>query len=133
MRTEYQMLYILIWIHLFVWVPYILNMIQRMGLWQAIGYETVERPLADWAMRMKMAHYNMVENHVIFFAIVFFYHITDAFDSGSAIAAQVYVAARIAHLIAYTFAIPLGARTMSYAVSMAAKIYLAWGLASIIM
>ena len=49
-----------------MWVPYILNTIAVRGLVDAVGYPEQPKPLAAWAERLKKAHYNAVENLVIF-------------------------------------------------------------------
>ena len=53
-----------------MWVPYILNAIMVRGLTDAVGYPDDPKPLAPWAERMKKAHYNAVENLVVFAALV---------------------------------------------------------------
>ena len=53
-----------------MWIPYILNMIAVRGLKDAIGYPENPAPLAPWAQKMKAAHYNAVENLVVFAALV---------------------------------------------------------------
>ena len=45
-----------------LWVPYILNQISTLGLLNALGYPENANPGADWARRLKAAHYNAVEN-----------------------------------------------------------------------
>src|ERR1700746_2642387 len=57
-----------------LWVPYILNEIKVRGLIDAVGYPSVPKPLALWAQRMKAAHYNSVENLVIFATLVLVAH-----------------------------------------------------------
>ena len=41
-----------------------------MSLPDAVGYPATPKPLAPWAQRMKAAHYNAVENLVLFAALV---------------------------------------------------------------
>ncbi len=53
-----------------MWVPYIVNTIMVQGLKDAVGYPDNPKPLAPWAQRMKKAHYNAVENLVMFAALV---------------------------------------------------------------
>ena len=48
-----------------LWVPYILNQISTLGLLNALGYPENANPGADWARRLKAAHYNAVENLVV--------------------------------------------------------------------
>ena len=53
-----------------MWVPYILNAIAVRGLMNAVGYPEEPAPLAGWAQRMKNAHYNSVENLIVFATLV---------------------------------------------------------------
>ena len=125
MRTEHVCMLALIFLQFVVWMPYVLNMVSRIGLFNAIGYDYHESPYARWAERMKKAHYNMVENHFIFFGLVFLLHVSNGFTDDTALASVIYVAARVVHLMAYTLAIPFGARTLSFAVALVAKVSIA--------
>ena len=49
-----------------MWLPYVLNAITVRGLVDAVGYPDDPKPMAAWAERMKAAHYNAVENLVLF-------------------------------------------------------------------
>ena len=53
-----------------MWVPYILNVIARNRLSDAVGYPAEPLAMAPWAERLKKAHYNAVENLVVFAALV---------------------------------------------------------------
>ncbi|MEL7185381.1 MAG: MAPEG family protein [Pseudomonadota bacterium] len=99
-----------------MWVPYILNMIMVRGLVDAVGYSTDPKPLAPWAERMKKAHYNGVENLVIFGAAVLIANAAGVTNETTVLAAQVYVWARVVHVVAYTAGIPW-VRTLAFAVS----------------
>jgi MAPEG family len=55
---------------MFLWVPYVLNEILVRGLVDAVGYPENPKPLAKWAQRLRAAHYNTVENLVVFAALV---------------------------------------------------------------
>ena len=57
-----------------MWVPYILNAIMVRGLIAAVGYPKDPKPLAPWAERMKAAHYNAVENIVVFATLILVAH-----------------------------------------------------------
>ena len=88
------------------WVPYILNEIMVRGLMDAVGYPTNPKPLAPWAQRMKAAHYNAVENLVVFGALILTANAVGALGHATAMCAVVYFWARVVHLAVYTFAIP---------------------------
>lgn len=96
-----------------MWIPYILNMIQVRGLADAVGYPADPKPLAPWAARLKAAHYNAVENLVVFAALVLTAHVLGLSNGMIDGAALAYFWLRVIHLLAYTFAIPW-VRTLSF-------------------
>ena len=89
-----------------LWVPYILNEILVRGLVDAVGYPENPKPLANWAQRLRAAHYNAVENLVVFAALVLVAQAAGIHTAAIATAASVYFWARVVHAVAYTFAVP---------------------------
>ena len=89
-----------------LWVPYILNLIVVRGLTDAVGYPTEPKPLAAWATRLKAAHYNAVENLVIFATLVIVAHLAGISNDVTILAVKVYLFARIGHAIFYAAGIP---------------------------
>jgi uncharacterized MAPEG superfamily protein len=108
-----------------MWIPYILNRIMVRGLADAVGYPADPKPVAPWAQRMQAAHANAVENLVVFAALVLVADAVGATGGCTAAAATVYFWARVAHYLAYTFAIPW-VRTLAFAAGWAAQIAFAW-------
>ena len=108
-----------------IWIPYILNLILIRGVVDAVGYPEDPKPLAAWAVRMKAAHYNAVENLVVFAVLVLVAHAVGANNACTAAAAAVYFWARVAHLLAYTFRIPW-VRTIAFVVGWLAQMAFAW-------
>ena len=108
-----------------LWVPYILNQISAQGLVNAVGYQDNPAALASWAQRLKAAHYNAVENLVVFAPLVIIVEILQISSSVTAISCMVYFYARLVHALSYTFAIPW-VRTISFAVSFFATIGIAY-------
>ena len=100
-------------LQLVMWVPYILNMIMVRGLIDAVGYPADPAPMAAWAERMKKAHYNSVENLVVFAALVLVLHAAGVSNATTVMACTIYFWARLVHLIAYTLAIPW-VRTLAF-------------------
>ena len=96
-----------------MWVPYIVNSIMVQGLVDAVGYPDNPKPLAPWAQRMKNAHYNAVENLVLFAALVLILNAVGISNETTVMACNVYFWARLVHLLAYTLAIPW-VRTLSF-------------------
>ena len=89
-----------------LWVPYILNAVMVRGLVAAVSYPEVQKPLAPWATRLKAAHYNAVENLVVFAALVLTAHASGVLTDVTLLATTVYFWARVAHAIVYTLAVP---------------------------
>jgi len=110
-----------------IWVPYILNTIMVRGLLDAVGYPENPKPLAPWARRMKAAHYNSVENLVVFATLVLVAHAAGISNAAIATSAMVYFWARVVHLAAYTFGIPW-VRTGAFVVGVLAQACIAWHL-----
>ena len=73
---------------------------------------------------MKAAHYNAVENLVVFAALVLVANAVGAKSEATALACVIYFWARVAHLLAYTFAIPW-VRTIAFTVGWGCQITLA--------
>lgn len=99
-----------------LWIPYILNMILVRGIVDAVGYPDDPKPLAPWATRMKAAHYNAVENLVVFAALVLVLNAAGISNATTVTACSVYFWARLVHFVVYGFAIPW-LRTVSYLVA----------------
>jgi len=96
-----------------LWVPYTLNVIAVRGLMDAVGYPADPKSLATWAEKMKCAHYNAVENLVVFATLVLVAHAAGVSNETTVLACSVYFWARLVHVIAYTFAIPW-VRTLTF-------------------
>lgn len=99
-----------------MWVPYILNTIMVRGLVDAVGYPENPKPVAPWAMRMKAAHYNAVENLVVFATLVLVLNAAGVSNETTVLACEVYFWARLVHYVVYAAGIPW-VRTLSFAVS----------------
>lgn len=104
-----------------IWIPYILNMISVRGVADAVGYPDDPAPMAKWAQRLKAAHYNGVENLVLFATVIIVAHLAGISNDTTALLAAVYFFARIVHTLGYTLAIPW-VRTLSFAVGWLATI-----------
>jgi uncharacterized MAPEG superfamily protein len=108
-----------------LWIPYILDRIAKWGLTAAVGYPENPPPQSPWARRMMKAHYNAVENLVVFAALVLAADELEVGGSAVAIAAIVYFWARVVHVVAYTLAWPW-VRTLAFAVGFFAQAVVAW-------
>jgi uncharacterized MAPEG superfamily protein len=99
-----------------LWVPYILNVLANNKMSDAVGYPDNPLAMAAWAERLKRAHYNAVENLVVFAVLVLVANALEISNAATTSAAAAYFWARIVHPIAYTLAIPW-LRTLSFAVA----------------
>ena len=113
----------------FLWVPYILNQISVRGLLPAMGYEANPQPLADWAQRLKAAHYNAVENLVVFAPLVLVVEIMDIGSLATSMSCMVFFIARIVHAVTYTLKIPY-VRTLAFAAGFFSVLCIAWQILS---
>lgn len=116
MTSELMSLTWVVALQMIMWVPYILNMIAVRGLSNAVGYPENPLPIAPWAQRMKSAHYNAVENLVVFATLVLIANAIGVSNEVTVLAAQVYFWARLVHFLLYSFAVPWG-RTLAFFVA----------------
>ncbi|HUP22598.1 MAG TPA: MAPEG family protein [Thermoanaerobaculia bacterium] len=112
-----------------MWMPYTTNVILVRGINDAVGYPANPKPLAPWAERMKKAHYNAIENLAVFAALVLVAHAAGVSTDGTVLATQVYLWTRVAHFVAYTFAIPW-VRTLGFVVGVLCQLTIAWAILS---
>ena len=106
-----------------IWIPYILNPIKVRGLMDAVGYPTDPPPLSPWATKMKAAHYNAIENLVVFAALVLIASAAGISNDVTVMACEVYLWARVIHVVSYTMAVPF-LRTLAFTVGFACQVAL---------
>lgn len=123
MTSELTSLTWVVTLNAVMWLPYILNTIMVRGIVDAVGYPAAPKPLSGWALKMKAAHYNAVENLVVFAALVLIASAAGVSNDVTVMACKVYFWARVVHLIAYTFAVPW-VRTIAFAVGWVCQIAL---------
>jgi uncharacterized MAPEG superfamily protein len=114
MTSELTVLTWVVLLTALMWIPYILNTIMVRGLIDAVGYPDNPAEPADWARRMKAAHYNAIENLVLFAAVVLVANAAGVSNDLTVMACNVYFWARVVHYLAYTFAVPW-LRTLAFA------------------
>jgi uncharacterized MAPEG superfamily protein len=108
-----------------LWIPYILNVLARNKLSDVVGYPATPPSMAAWAERLKKAHYNAVENLVVFASLVLIANALDISNNATTSAAAAYFWARLVHPVVYTLAIPW-VRTLSFAVAWGGILCIAW-------
>lgn len=129
MTTELMYLALVTALTSLLWVPYILNMILVRGLIDAVGYPEDPAPLSPWSARMKAAHMNAVENLVVFAALVLVAHAIGVSNTATTMACQVYLWARIVHVVSYTARIPW-IRTLAFVTGFGCQVTMAWQILS---
>lgn len=115
-----------------MWIPYVINAVMVRGLVEAVSYPECPKPLTPWAVRLKAAHYNAIENLTPFAALVLSAQVLGVQSELIDKSAMVYLVARILHAVSYTLAIPW-ARTGFFTVGWVAMLCIAWELCQALM
>lgn len=110
-----------------MWIPYVLDRFAVWGVTQTVAYPAAPRPQSPWAIRLMKAHYNAIENLVVFGLLVLAVQAAGIGDQTTAAACAIYFWARLVHVLAYTFKVPW-VRTLAFVVGFCAQITLAWQL-----
>ena len=102
-----------------------LDRIMVRGLFGAMDNPTrTDKPLSGWANRMMFAHDNAIENLIIFAPLVLILNAIDYSSKTTVLACAVYFWSRLAHLLIYTFGVPV-LRTITFLIGFAAQVILA--------
>jgi uncharacterized MAPEG superfamily protein len=97
-----------------LWIPYILNRMAEHSPFPALwNPEPDLRPRAAWAERLMRAHANAVENLIIFAPLALTVAFAGISSPTTATTSMVYFYARFAHVVLYTFRVPL-LRTVAF-------------------
>ena len=115
-----------------MWVPYIINRALEQGIgfavWDPQG-ETKTR--YAWAERMARAHYNALENLIIFAPLVLTIQLTQLNNELTALACMVYFFSRLTHYLVFSFGVPV-MRILAFMVSVVAQLILAFTLLGLV-
>jgi uncharacterized MAPEG superfamily protein len=104
-----------------LWVPYILDRAWVRGLMGTMANPSPnDRPQSAWAQRLQKAHYNAVENLVLFAALVLTLNVMHRSTESTVLACAVYFWARLAHALVYALGIPV-LRTLAFTVGFLAQ------------
>jgi uncharacterized MAPEG superfamily protein len=94
--------------------PYVLNRVFVRGVWGALRNPAPDDlPLAAWAQRAQRAHYNSIENLVVFVPAVLAVHLLQRSSAITTAACELYFVARILHYTVYAGGIPV-LRTLAF-------------------
>lgn len=125
MKTELFYLALVTVLTGLLWIPYIVDRAMVRGLMDAVGYPENPKPQSAWAQRLIKAHYNAVENLVVFAALVLTAHAVGISNNAIAASSMVYFWARVVHAVSYALAIPW-VRTLSFTVGFLSQACIAW-------
>ncbi|MBI4083015.1 MAG: MAPEG family protein [Candidatus Lambdaproteobacteria bacterium] len=110
---------------LMLWIPYIADRFVVWGIRDTLGFPKDPPHQSRWAERAKQAHYNAVENLVVFAPLVLVANAAGISSPAIVGAAQIYLWIRIVHYLVCVFAIPW-ARTLAFLAGWACQIVIAW-------
>ena len=105
MSVELEMLVWVSTLTLFMWFPYILSAIMNDGMTVSLKRQGDEIPPAPWAERAKRAHYNAIENLVLFAILTLVAHVANISNDATQSAAVAYFWLRAAHYVFYILGI----------------------------
>ena len=132
MTTELYWLVLTTLMTALIFVPYILNRMKEHGSWPALWNPQPDiHPEAQWAKRLMRAHANAVENLVVFAPLVLVLQIAGMNTPTTASACMVYFFVRLAHVILYTFAVPL-LRSVAFAIGVGCQMVVALTLLQVL-
>ena len=94
----------------------VIGAMQQVGLPALLGNREGLPEITGWAGRAQRAHRNMVENLVLFAALVLVAVVAGRTNATTLLGAQIFVWARLAYAIIYVIGLPL-LRTLSWFVS----------------
>lgn len=107
-----------------LWIPYILDRSAVRGVMGAMANPSpADKPQSPWAQRLQAAHYNAVENLVVFATLVLILQAINHSTESTALACAVYFWARLVHAIVYALGIPV-LRTLAFTISFLAQVAL---------
>lgn len=91
------------------------------GIAWAFGNRDTELKVAPWVLRAVRAHDNLTENFGLFAVLVLVAHVTGKANATTALGAELFFFARVAHIALYT-AGAVYVRTAAYFVGVAGEI-----------
>ncbi len=125
MSTELYYLTLAVLLHVFMWVPYILDRFMTRGIIATLSYPSDPASQSAWATRLQLAHTNSTENLIPFASAVLVAEVVGVESALLATAAMSYFWARFVYAIAYAMAIPV-VRTVAFIVGFLSTLTIAW-------
>jgi uncharacterized MAPEG superfamily protein len=99
----------------------------RVGLPALAGNREGLPEMTGWAGRARRAHFNMIENLVLFTALVLITAISGKANATTAMGAMIFFWARLAYAVIYLIGVPW-LRTLAWVVSVIGMVMIAWVL-----
>lgn len=111
-----------------MFVPYVLDRFAVRGVWGTLkNPDPEDRPQHAWAQRAQRAHYNAVENLVVFAALVAAAQLAGVSTALTVAGCILFFWARAAHYVIYTLGVP-GLRTLAFLAGVAGEVLIAIAL-----
>jgi uncharacterized MAPEG superfamily protein len=107
-----------------MWIPYVFARMRARGLAAIAPTDPGFPPEPEWAERAKRAHANALENLAAFAPLVLVAAVVKVSTPATALAAQVYVAARLVHYVIHVTGIRY-VRTLAFLVGVCATLVIA--------
>lgn len=105
-----------------LWIPNVVAIVAQHGLIQPKDYrEAAEKPLEGWRQRARRVHLNMVENLAHFAVLVIVAHVAGLANEQTAMWAQIFFWARLAHALIFYAGIPY-LRTVAFTIGFIAEV-----------
>ena len=98
-----------------LWVPTVIERVIRIGLTETVGNNSDTKDLPGWVERLKRTHRNLVDNIVIFGALVLILQSIEKSNDTTGLAALIFFYARLIQTISHIFGI-VWVRTVSFVI-----------------
>ena len=105
----------------------VIGTIYCLGIPKAAGNRERVPELPGWAGRARRAHFNMIENMVLFAPLIIIADIAGRDNGMTELGAELFFWARLAYAVIYLIGIPW-LRTLAWAVSVIGMVMIAWVL-----
>ncbi|MGH8371292.1 MAG: MAPEG family protein [Gammaproteobacteria bacterium] len=106
-------------------VPYVLDRLMVLGIMGTLkNPDDNDKPLHAWAQRAKRAHYNAVENLVVFAALVAAAQFAGISTQLTVWGCMLYFWARLAHYVVYALGLPV-VRTLCFVAAVIGELMIA--------
>ena len=98
-----------------MWIPIVIERVLRIGLAETIGSKPDEINVPSWAMRLRRSHRNLVDNIVLFGALILILNMVEKHSYTTELASLIFFYARFVQAITHIFGIKW-VRTISFVI-----------------